>query len=138
MNDHAIRITKLIATALERLLAFAILVGLLIYCYQSIIEMLSWDWSTNEAFYEFVYKILLAVIAVELIRTLVTHDLMAILELIAFVVARKMLNPQISSQEIFICSLAFVAMLIAYKYLLPASPKHLSHDVERHTGTADS
>lgn len=125
MNDHAIRITKLVATALERLLAFAILIGLLIYCYQSSIEMLSWDWSSNETFYQFVYKILLAVIAVELIRTLVTHDLMAILELIAFVVARKMLNPQITSQEILICSLAFVAMLIAYKYLLPASPRQL-------------
>lgn len=95
--------------------------------------MLTWDWSANETFYKFVYKILLAVIAVELIRTLVTHDLMAILELIAFVVARKMLNPQISSEEILLCSLAFVAMLVAYKYLMPASSKYAKKYAEQGT-----
>lgn len=130
MNNQVIQITKTIATILERALAIAILVGLVIFSYQSILEMITWDWSMNETFYHFIYKILIAVIAVELIRTLVTHDLMAILELIAFVVARKMLNPQITSQEIFICALAFVAMLIAYKYLMPARPKHLNKPKE--------
>lgn len=124
MNSQAIDITKKIATVLERLLALAIFIGLIIFSFHSVVEMLTWDWSTNETFYQFVYKVLLVVIAVELIRTLVTHDLMAILELIAFVVARKMLNPQISSQEILICSLAFVAMLVAYKYLLPTASKY--------------
>ena len=128
MNDKIINATKFVATALERLLALAILIGLIIFCYQSIIGMLTWDWGTSEAFYQFIYTVLLAVIAVELIRTLVTHELIAILELIAFVVARKMLNPQISSEEILLCSLAFVSMLLAYKYLLPEPSKKTKKD----------
>lgn len=127
MDDSIILFTKKAAAFLERALAIAIFLGLIIFCYQSAIEMVSWDWTSNETFYNFVYKILLVVIAVELIRTLVTHDLMAILELMAFVVARKMLNPEISSQEILLCSLAFVAMLVAYKYLLPKK-KHAATD----------
>ena len=38
-----------------------------------------------ETFYELIGRILLLVIGVELIRTLVTHDLTAVLELLAFV-----------------------------------------------------
>jgi hypothetical protein len=40
------------------------------------------------------------VIAIELVRTLVTHDLRAILELLAFVVARKMLKPDLNVIDI--------------------------------------
>ena len=54
-------------------------------------------WSRTETFYELIYRVLLLVIGVELIRTLVTHDLSAVLELLAFVVARKMLKPELST-----------------------------------------
>ncbi|MEA3411515.1 MAG: hypothetical protein U9R74_08235 [Pseudomonadota bacterium] len=65
-----------------------ILAGIIVYSYESAIQMLAMDWGNIETFYDFIYRILLVVIAVELIRTLVTHNLTAVLELIAFVVAR--------------------------------------------------
>ena len=121
MSNPITRWTIFLATGLERFLAFAILAGIVIYAYISAIEMLAMDWTSLETFYDFIYRVLALVIAVELIRTLVTHNLTAILELIAFVVARKMLKPDISSMDILLCSLAFVSLLVVYKYLLPCS-----------------
>jgi hypothetical protein len=89
MNDLVIRSAKMLATGLERLLAFGILLGVVAFAYESIFALIQLDWSTTETFYELIYRALLLVISVELIRTLVTHDLMAVLELLAFVVARK-------------------------------------------------
>jgi len=40
--------------------------------------------------------VLLLVIGLELVRMLVTHSLSAVLELLAFVIARKMLKPDLS------------------------------------------
>jgi hypothetical protein len=54
--------------------------------------------------------VLLLVIGLELVRTLVTHDLRAILELLALVVARKMLKPDLAVMDIFLSVLAFVAL----------------------------
>ena len=55
-----------------------------------------------------------------LLRTLVTHDLMAILELIAFVVARKMLKPDLTSLDILVGAAAFALLLLVRRYLFPA------------------
>ena len=61
-------------------------------------------------------------IGVELARTLLTHDLGAILELLAFVVARKTLKPDVDAFDIFLCALAFVALLAARYYFLRPVP----------------
>ncbi len=51
-----------------------------------------------------------------------THDLGAILELLAFVIARKLLKPDLQALDILLSVLAFVALLAARRYFLP-SPK---------------
>jgi hypothetical protein len=68
-----------------------------------------------------IYRVLLLVIGIELVRTLVTHELRAILELLAFVVARKMLKPDLAFLDILLSVLAFVALLAANRFLLPTS-----------------
>ena len=88
MNERVIRCAKALATTLERLLAFGILLGVVVFAFQSTIALTGMDWRSTEVFYELMYRVLLLVIGVELIRTLVTHDLMAVLELLAFVVAQ--------------------------------------------------
>ena len=93
MNERLIWFANRLATALERILAFGILLGLVAFSLKSVTALMDMDWGRTETFYELIYRILLLVIGVELIRTLLTHDLMAILELLAFVVARKMLKP---------------------------------------------
>jgi hypothetical protein len=114
---------RVTALWIERFLALVILGGVFVFTLASVQAMAVLDWRSTETFYELIYRVLLVVIAVELVRTLVTHDLRAILELLAFVVARKMLKPDLSVLDILLCVLAFVALLAAnYWWLKPPPP----------------
>ena len=59
MNDLVIRSSKMLATGLERLLAFGILLGVVAFAYESIVALIQMDWSTTETFYELIYRALL-------------------------------------------------------------------------------
>lgn len=109
---------KILAVWVERALAVIIVLGVLAFGVKTVVAAFSWDWSSTQTFYELIYRVLLAVIAVEVARTLVTHDLQAILELLAFVVARKMLKPDVNPLEIVASVAAFVGLLAARRYLL--------------------
>ena len=125
-SEPLIRFASLSAKWLERLLAFAIVVGVIAYGIASVAELLGMDWRSSEAFYDLMYRVLLMVIGIELARTLLTHDLGAILELLAFVVARKTLKPDVDAFDIFLCALAFTALLAArYYFLRPAANRAL-------------
>ncbi len=104
-------------TWLEYLIAailFLCLVGFTLGMAISIWEM---NWQHTGRFYEIISHILMLVIGVELVRTLVLHNPEAILELLAFVVARKTLKPDVTVMEILLSVLAFIALLAARKYL---------------------
>jgi hypothetical protein len=118
----------MIALWIERLLAVVILGGVLVFAVTSTQVLAGLDWRLTETLYELVYRVLLLAIGVELARTLVTHDPRAILELLAFVVARKMLKPDLSVLDILLSVLAFVALLAANRFLLPASSPQESKD----------
>ena len=119
MNQRLIWWAKAIATSLERLAALGILVGVIAFALQSAIALMGMHWGSVETFYDLIYRVLLLVIGVELIRTLVTHDLNAVLELLAFVVARKMLKPELTALDIFLAAGTFVGLLAARRFLLP-------------------
>ena len=119
MNERVVRWAQEVATAAERLLAVGLLVGSVYFAFQSFLVLTEMDWGTNEAYYELIYRTLLIVIGIELVRTLVTHDLMAVLELIAFVVARKMLKPDLTSLDILVGAVAFALLLIVRRFLFP-------------------
>src|SRR5262249_59257802 len=104
------------ASGIERFLAAVILVGVVAFGWRSAQGMVGMDWQLTETMYELIYRVLLMVIGVELARTLVTHDLRAILELLAFVIARKMLKPDLGVLDILWSSVAFVALLGAAYY----------------------
>ena len=97
----------------ERILALVILGGVAVFGLSSAQTLLAMSWGQTDTLYELIYRVLLLVIAIELVRTLVTHDLRAILELLAFVVARKMLKPDLNVIDIVLSVLAFVALLAA-------------------------
>src|SRR5262249_12776398 len=69
---------KTVAVWIERLLALVILGGVLVFGLYSVPTMAEMDWRLTETFYELIYRVLLLVIGVELVRTLVTHELRAI------------------------------------------------------------
>jgi hypothetical protein len=112
---------KQAATLIERVLALVILVGVLVFGARSIQMLVAMDWGLTETFYEATYRVLLLVIAIELVRTLVTHDLGALLEMLAFVIARKMLKPDLGMQDILLGALAFVALVAASRFWLSSS-----------------
>ncbi len=103
---------------LERLLALVVLVSTLIFGGGSALILFGANWQTTEAFYDLIYRVLLLVIGLELVRMLVVHDLAAVLELLAFVIARKMLKPDLEARDVVLAVGAFVALLAARRYLL--------------------
>jgi hypothetical protein len=102
----------------ERILAVAVMLGVVVFALGSIRVMASMDWRETDTFYDLIYRVLLLVIGLELARTLVTHDLMAVLELLAFVIARKMLKPDLEALDIVLGVVGFVALLAARRYLM--------------------
>lgn len=118
MNDRVISWAKAIAGWLERALAAAILVAIVTFALGSASVLTGMDWRQTDTFYEMIYRALILVIGVELIRTLVTHDLGAVLELVAFVIARKLLKPDLTALDILLSVSAFVGLLAARRFLL--------------------
>jgi hypothetical protein len=107
----------------ERGLGLALFVGIAVAAVYSGLALVNMDWRLTTAFDELIDRVLLLVIGLELVRLLITHELTAVLELLAFVIARKMLKPDLQSHEIALNALAFVLLLGARRYLLP-EPRH--------------
>ncbi len=99
----------------EKLLALIVFIGVLTLLINSIPVLLGLDWARVDSFYEMIDRILLAVIGLELIRMLITHNMDAVLELLAFVIARKMLRPELSSMDIALSVLSFSALFVIYQ-----------------------
>lgn len=103
------------------MLALVILCGVILFGLGSMQALAAMDWQLTETFYELIYRVLSLVIGIELVLTLVTHELKAVLELLAFVVARKMLKPDLAVLDILLSVLAFVALMAANRFLLPTA-----------------
>ena len=67
--------------------------------------------------------ILLIAIAAELALLLIFHKTSAAVEVIIFLIARKMVNPQITMFELLIGTVAVIGLVIARFYYLPGKPK---------------
>jgi hypothetical protein len=106
---------------MEKLLALAILVSVVVAGIKGGSYLAGLNWAGKDTFYELIYRTLLLVIGLELVRMLITHSLAAVLELLAFVIARKMLKPDLTSVDIIFSVLAFVILLLGRKYLMSSS-----------------
>jgi hypothetical protein len=107
-----------VITYAENTLAAVVIFAVAAYAIGSAQVLLFTDWTQNEAFYQFIYRVLIITIGLELARMLITHSFSAVLELLAFVIARKMLRPDLSSIDIGISVLAFVALAAARHYFM--------------------
>lgn len=122
ISDKAVELAGLLrkfAKGMEILLAIILLMGILRFSLHSLMFLFDANWNQPETIYELIYRVLLVVIALELIRTLLTHNLEAVLELLAFVVARKTLKPDLAVTEILMSVIAFSILLAARRYLIP-------------------
>ena len=100
----------------ERVLALFIILAAFVYGIMSVPDLVRMDWSQVETLIELVNRILLMSIGLELARLLISHSFTCVLELLAFVVARKTLKPDIEAIDILISVLAFVILIAAQKY----------------------
>lgn len=103
-------------TILEKFVALAVVIGVLMYSLQSIIVLVGMDWALTETYYELINRVLAIIIGLELVRMLISHSIAAVLELLAFVIARKMLKPDLHSVDVMAGVLAFVALMAARHY----------------------
>jgi hypothetical protein len=115
------RVLSPVVRFFERALSLVVLAGCLVSLIQGVRKMAGADWSATDTFYDLIYRILLLVIGLELVRMLYTHSLAAVLELLAFVIARKMLKPDLTAMDIILSVLAFVILLAGRKYLMSRS-----------------
>lgn len=99
--------TKKIINYLELGLAIIVIIGCVGFFISSIIFFTTQNWQDINVFYEFINRILILVVGVELAKLLITHDIYSIGDLLAFIVARKMLTPELSSLDIFLSVISF-------------------------------
>lgn len=123
LYDHIMRLVvarfwTLVSLWVEKFIAALTVLAVLVYSLHSSKVLMAMDWSSTETFYEFINRALIAVIGLELVRMLVNHSIGAVLELLAFVIARKMLKPDLSSVDIALSAFSFVALMAARHFLM--------------------
>ena len=111
-------------------LAVVVLVALLFYSYNSLLNMLNLDWSLDATFYSFISTILLILVGLELIRLMVFHSFTTVLELMILIIARKLLAPEIDALSILLSVLA-MAVVIGLNYLYALKPIKSLEDLSR-------
>ena len=119
MTDPVARALSRLLRTVERGLSLVILAGVAVSAVAGAGSVVALDWSGTAALDALIYRALLLVIGVELARMLITHELSVALELLAFVVARKMLKPDLSSLDVALGVASFVALLAGRHWFLP-------------------
>jgi uncharacterized membrane protein (DUF373 family) len=108
---------------LEIALAALVLVGILFAAGAAIRELWGLDWTASATFDRLLNRVLFIAIGLELVRMLVVHSLRAILEMMAFAIARNMLTPNPASFDMALGAVAFAVLLAAGRHFLAPAPK---------------
>jgi hypothetical protein len=103
---------------LEVALAALVLVGVLAAALGSLRELLGLDWRQASTFDQLLSRVLFIAIGLELVRMLVVHSLRAILEMLAFAIARNMLLPDRTAVDILLGTVGFALLLAAARHFL--------------------
>lgn len=96
----------------EKILAGLVLAATLYYALHSIGLLVGLDWRQTVTFYEFINRALLISVGIELVRLLFTHDVHALTDLMIFAVARKVLRPDIKTEELMLYVIAFAVLVL--------------------------
>ena len=103
---------------LEFLLATLVVLGTAWYLFISL-DVLIADSGMPALFFSDLINIFLsAVIGIEVARVLITHNLMGIFEILALVMARKVLDPDVTAVEVLLVSVSFAVLVFVRGFLL--------------------
>lgn len=128
LHERIDHLWKVSITFFEKIVALAVIVGVVIYSTQSIIALTGMDWVATETYYELINRVLAIIVGLELVRMLISHSIAAVLELLAFIIARKMLKPDLESIDIMAGVLAFVALMAARHFFTESGFLDEEHD----------
>lgn len=112
------RYWKKIAKAIEVFLAAVTFLAVCWYVIRSVGVFVSLDWSQTATFQIFINRMLVAIIGIELMRMLLYHTIGSVLELLAFIIARKMLYPDLTSIDLLLNTTAFLLLMAARRFLM--------------------
>jgi len=107
----------------ERIIAFALLFGVICFFLATLRTALGLDWNSMATLHEIGQRVLLITIALELVRTLISHELSSLINLLSFVIARRMLEPQTAFWEVPLGVAAFAALMATRRYLMNGVPE---------------
>jgi hypothetical protein len=124
--DRAAHVFSGVVRWLEVALAALVLVGVLAAAVGSVRELWGLDWKQASTFDQLLSRVLFIAIGLELVRMLVVHSLRAILEMLAFAIARNMLLPDRTALDILLGTVGFALLLAAARHFLgterPSAP----------------
>lgn len=102
---------------LEYILAISVIIAVVIAFINGVTALSDMNWQDTDTFYEMIRYVLALVIGLEFVRMLITHKLNVVLELLAFVIARKLLLPNLSALDIVLSVIAFVILMTARHFM---------------------
>ena len=103
----------------ELFLAFIVIVGVFASFVNQVPVFLNADWSSEATFILFMKAVLYLAVGVELARLLVSYNINTVIELLVFVIARKILLFDESAMSLVLLVLATV-LLFAGRYFFTA------------------
>ena len=107
-------------------LSIVVLVAAAITAFDTIMRDFPKLWQPTDeytALQKIIENILLVAIAAELALLLLFHRTSAAVEVVIFIIARKMVNPTISSLDLVLGAAALAGLIIVRYYYLPGEPK---------------
>jgi hypothetical protein len=107
----------------ERVISLALLLGIGCFFLATIRMAVGLDWNSMATLHEIGQRVLLMTIAMEIVRTLISHDLSSLVNLLSFVIARRMLEPQTAFWEVPLGVAAFAGLMATRRYLLNDAEK---------------
>jgi hypothetical protein len=110
----------------ERIIALALLFAVLCFFLATLRMALGLDWNSMATLHELGQRVLLMTIGLELVRTLISHELGSLVNLLSFVIARRMLEPQTAFWEVPLGVASFAALMATRRYLLNGKPEDSS------------
>jgi len=108
------------------LLAFVILAAAAVAAYETVVREFPKLWQPTDeykALQHIIENLLLVAIAAELGLLLLYHRTSAAVEVIIFVIARKIVAPDITAVELLFSVAALAGLLVVRFYYLPGKPK---------------
>ena len=108
------------------LLALVILAAAAVAAYETVVREFPKLWQPTDeykALQQVIENVLLVAIAAELALLLLFHRTSSAVEVIIFVIARKIVTPDITAVELILSIAALAGLLIVRYYYLPGKPK---------------